>query len=56
MLGLKANEEQAKGCRGLETNSMLLHLLLKRFDEFIIETAPNVQLAFLRGYGLATGV
>ncbi|PCN49879.1 hypothetical protein B6U99_07400 [Candidatus Geothermarchaeota archaeon ex4572_27] len=54
-LGLATYERLCPACQGLEAKSVLLYLLLKRFDEFVIKAPANLQLAFLRGLWLGDG-
>ena len=48
-------EGLGRGRWDFEVNSMLLLLLLKRYDEFIVKAPTNVQIAFLRGLWLGDG-
>ena len=54
-LGLGVGKRRTKRCQCLTAYSVLLYLLLKRFDEFIVKAPASVQLAFLRGLWLGDG-
>ncbi|PCN50385.1 hypothetical protein B6U99_04780 [Candidatus Geothermarchaeota archaeon ex4572_27] len=55
-LGLTVFEKPIpSGCQALHVKSVLLYLLLRRFDEFIIKAPPDVQWRFIRGLWLGDG-